>query len=112
MSCFETSTFVKNPDVMNQEVLIDACKKLGWKFSVTANELTVFQLNENQNLHGEYAMKIVGNKVQYNTYYMQNARSKVQELQNTFYELNVKNSKGKVGLSRAMTNSKQAQRRK
>ena len=90
MSCFESSTFLKNPDVMNQEILISACDKLGWKYTVTGNELTVFQLNSNENLRGEYAMKIVGNKVTYNTYYLQNAKSKVQELQNTFYELNVK----------------------
>ena len=90
MSCFESSTFVKNPDVMNQEVLIQSCKKLGWKYSITANELTIFQLNADENLRGEYAMKIVGNKVTYNTYYLKNAKSKVQELQNTLYELNVK----------------------
>lgn len=47
MSCFESSTFLKNPDVMNQEILISACDKLGWKYSVTANELTVFHLNSN-----------------------------------------------------------------
>ena len=35
-------------------------------------------------------MKIAGNKVTYNTYYLRNAKSKVQELQNTFYELNIK----------------------
>ena len=90
MSCFETSTFTKNPDVMNQEVLVQACTKLGWKFTKTANELTIFQLNENENLRGEYAMKIVGNKVTYNTYFLKNARSKVNELQSVFYELNVK----------------------
>jgi hypothetical protein len=90
MSCFESSTFVKNPDVMNQEVLIQACKKLDWKYSYTESELKIFQLNVNENLRGEYAMKIVGNKVTYNTYYLKNAKSKVQELQNTFYELNVK----------------------
>ncbi len=90
MSCFESSTFLKNPDIMNQELLISACEKLRWKYTVTGNELTVFQLNSNENLRGEYAMKIVGNKVTYNTYYLQNAQRKVQELQNTFYELNVK----------------------
>lgn len=90
MSCFETSTFAKNPDVMNQDVLIQACTKLGWKFAKTANELTIFQLNEDVNLRGEYAMKIVGNKVTYNTYYLKNAKSKVNELQSVFYELNVK----------------------
>ena len=90
MSCFETSTFTKNPDVMNQEVLVQACNKLGWKFAKTANELTIFQLNEDVNLRGEYAIKIVGNKVTYNTYYLKNAKSKVNELQSVFYELNVK----------------------
>ena len=90
MSCFESSTFLKNPDVMNQEILISACEKLGWKYTVTGNELTVFQINSNENLRGEYAMKIVGNKVSYNTYCLQNAQGKVRELQNTFYELNIK----------------------
>lgn len=90
MSCFESSTFVKNPDVMNQEVLISACNKLGWKYSKSANELTIHQLNQHENLQGEYAMKITGNKVTYNTYYLKNARNKVNELQTVFYELNVK----------------------
>jgi len=90
MSCFETSHIVKNPDVMNQEVLMQACNKLGWKFKVTADELTIFQLNDSQNLYGEYAMKIVGNRVTYNTYYIKNAKGKVNELQSIFYELNVK----------------------
>lgn len=90
MSCFESSTFVKNPDIMNQEVLINACNKLGWKFTISNNELTIYQLNSNMDLRGEYAMKIIGNSVTYNTYYLQNAKSKVSELQNTFYELNLK----------------------
>ena len=81
MSCFETSTFIKNPDIMNQEVLIASCKKLGWKYSVTNGELTIFQLTANQNMGGEFAMKIIGNKVTYNTYYLKNAKSKIQELQ-------------------------------
>lgn len=96
MSCFESSTFVKNPDTMNQEVLINACNKLGWKFSISNNELTIYQLNSNEDLRGEYAMKIIGNKVTYNTYYIQNANSKVSELQNTFYELNVKYSEESI----------------
>lgn len=96
MSCFESSTFVKNPDIMNQEVLINACNKLGWKFTISNNELTIYQLNSNEDLRGEYAMKIIGNKVTYNTYYIQNANSKVSELQNTFYELNVKYSEESI----------------
>jgi hypothetical protein len=90
MSCFETSTFAKNPYIMNQEILVQACTKLGWKFTKTANELTIFQLNANENLFGEYAMKIAGNKVTYNTYFLKNALGKVNELQSVFYELNVK----------------------
>jgi len=90
MSCFETSAFVKNPDVMNQEVLALACTKLGWKFSKTDQELIIYQLSANENLLGEYAMKIVGNKVTYNTYYIKNVKTKVNELQSLFYELNVK----------------------
>ena len=90
MSCFETSTFTKNPDVMNQDVLVQACTKLGWKFARSNNELTVYQLNDDTHLAGEYAMKIVGNKVTYNTYYLKNAKSKVGKLQSVFYELNVK----------------------
>lgn len=75
---------------MNQDILIQSCKKLGWKYSITEKELTIFQLNVGENLRGEFAMKIVGNKVTYNTYYLKNAKSKVQELQNVFYELNIK----------------------
>jgi hypothetical protein len=75
---------------MNQDILISACEKLGWKYDVKGNELTVFQLNSNENLRDEYAMKIIGNIVTYNTFYLNNAQSKVRELQNTFYELNVK----------------------
>lgn len=96
MSCFESSTFVKNPDIMNQEVLINACNKLGWKFTINNNELTIYQLNSTEDLKGEYAMKIIGNKVTYNTFYMQNAKSKVSELQNTFFELNVKYSEESI----------------
>lgn len=90
MSCFESSTFLKNPDLMNQEVLIAACKQLGWKYTSAGNELIIFQLNTNDNLQGEFAMKILGNKITYNTYYLQNSKNKVLELQSTFYDLNVK----------------------
>lgn len=96
MSCFETSIFAKNPDVMNQDVLVQACTKLGWKFAKTANELTIFQLNTNENLEGEYAMKIIGNNVIYNTFYLKNAIGKVNELQTIFFELNVKYSEESI----------------
>lgn len=96
MSCFESSTFIKNSEIMNQEVLKQACDKLGWKYTVEANTLTIFQLNANDNLRGEFALKIIGNKVTYNTYYLKNALSKVDLLKNTFYELNVKYSEESI----------------
>ena len=34
MSCFESSKFLRNPQVMNQEVLVRACDKLGWKYEI------------------------------------------------------------------------------
>jgi len=90
MSCFESSTFLKNPEVMNQEVLISACDKLGWKYATSGNELTIFQVNTDDNLRGEFAMKIVDNTVTYNTFYLANAKNEVQHLQEKFYELNLK----------------------
>ena len=96
MSCFESSTFLKNPDLMSQEVLIASCKQLGWKYTISENELIIFNLNSDENLNGEYAMKIVGNKVTYNTFYLQNSTKNVQDLQNTFYELNVKYSEESI----------------
>jgi hypothetical protein len=89
MSCFESSTFLKNPQVMNQQVLIDACKKLGWKFEIQQDELIVYNAMQSANLHGEYALKVKGNVVTFNSYYMKNGRELIKELQSQFYELNV-----------------------
>lgn len=90
MSCFESSTFVKNIEVMNQEVLQLACDKLGWRYAKEGNALVIYDIDSNINLRGEYAMKIVDNKVTYNTYYLRDAKFRVNELKTTFYELNVK----------------------
>lgn len=89
MSCFESSTFLKNPQVMNRQVLMDACKKLGWKFEIRQDELIVFNAKQNAELHGEYALKVKGNVVFFNSYYMKNGRELIKELQSQFYELNV-----------------------
>ena len=89
MSCFESSTFLKKPQVMNRQVLIDACKRLGWKYEIKHDELIVYNANQNANLHGEYALKVRGNTVSFNSYYMKNGREIVEELQSQFYELNV-----------------------
>jgi uncharacterized protein YaaW (UPF0174 family) len=41
MSRFETSKFVRNASVMNQECLIEACQKLNWKYSQRDDELLI-----------------------------------------------------------------------
>jgi hypothetical protein len=64
MSCFESSKFLKNPQVMNQVVLQKACDELGWKYEIRNNELIVLNAN-------------------------QNAKEFVSELQGVFYKLNV-----------------------
>ena len=89
MSCFESSTFLKNPQVMNRQVLMDTCKKLGWKYEVKQDELIVYNTNNNANLHGEYALKVRGNTVSFNSYYMKNGKELIAELQSQFYELNI-----------------------
>lgn len=89
MSCFEKSTFLKNPQVMNKQVLMDACKKLGWQFEIRQDELIVFNAKQNANLHGEYALKVKGNVVSFNSFYMKNGRELIKELQSQFYELNI-----------------------
>ena len=89
MSCFESSKFLKNPQVMNQEVLIKACNELGWKYEIRQNELIVLNANQKEDLRGEYLLKVKGDTVSYNSYYMKNAKEFVAELQGTFYKLNV-----------------------
>lgn len=74
---------------MNRQVLMDACKKLGWKFEIKDDELVVYNANQAANLHGEYALKVRGNTVSYNSFYMKNGMELIKELQSQFHELNV-----------------------
>ena len=108
MSCFESSTFLKNPFVMNQEVLVEACKKLGWKYTLAqegAKEaLYIIDTGGTARLYGEYALKVVDNVVSYNDYYLNNGKELVTKLEGEFYELNVNYARetilrefGKVG---------------
>ena len=93
MSCFESSTFLKNPQVMNQEILINACKRLGWKFEIKQEKdqqvLCVYDTKKNANLQGEFALKVIDNVVTYNSYYMKNGLQLIKELEMQFYDLNV-----------------------
>lgn len=90
MSRFESSRFVRNPQVMHVDVLKSACDTLGWTYSVKGKELLVTDANQGTKLYGEFALKLnlTTNEVTYNTYYMPNAVQKVEELQNQFYALN------------------------
>lgn len=98
MSRFESSRFVRNPQVMHVDVLKSACDTLGWTYSVKENELLVTDANQGTKLYGEFALKLnlTTNEVTYNTYYMPNAVQKVEELQNQFYALNAAYAKNSL----------------
>ena len=93
MSCFESSTFLKSPNVMNQDILKQACNKLGWTFEIKIEQnkevLYVYNANQQSNLYGEFALKVIDNTVTYNSYYLKNGRQLSEELESQFYELNV-----------------------
>ena len=95
MSRFESSRFVRNPQVMNANVLKAACEALGWQYSIQNNILFVTEVGSGSNFFGEFALKLdmSVNEVTYNTYYMPNAHEKVAELKDKFQELNVEYSK-------------------
>jgi len=93
MSRFETSKFVRNSSVMNQECLVDACQKLNWKYSINADELLITDIGIKQSFGGEYAIKVKGNQVTYNTYYLGNAKEYVSKLQSMYNGLNIEYSK-------------------
>lgn len=96
MSCFESSKFLKNPQVMNQSILQKACDQLGWKYEIIKTELIVLNANQKENLMGEYLLKVKGDIVTYNSYYLKNAKEFVLELQKVFYELNVSYAKESI----------------
>ena len=93
MSCFESSTFLKNPSVMNMEYLKKACQQLGWKHELKTENgkqvLYVMNTSENSNLYGEFALKVEGNTVSFNSFYLKNGIQLVERLKNQFYDLNV-----------------------
>jgi len=96
MSRYESSRFVKNPQIMNQEVLKLACDKLGWKYQVRNSELLITDIKQDVQLHGEFALKVSGDKVTYNSYYLKNGKELVAELQSVFFPLNVEYAKKTV----------------
>ena len=96
MSRFETSKFVRNSAIMNQDCLREACQKLNWKYIQKNDELLITDIGVKQSFYGEFAIRVKGNEVTYNTYYLGNAKEYVQKLQDVYNELNVEYSKTMV----------------
>ncbi|MCQ2296595.1 MAG: hypothetical protein MJZ45_04265 [Bacteroidales bacterium] len=96
MSRFETSKFVRNNSVMNQSCLLEACKQLNWKFIVKDDELLITDIGVQQGFYGEFAIKVKGDQVTYNTYYLGNTKEYVEKLQALYNELNVEYSKNMI----------------
>jgi len=95
MSCFETSKFLKNPQVFSKEVLVKAAQRLNWEYKVSQNEVAITRI-PNQEVHGEFAMKVKGSQVVYNSYYLKNGEQLVDELKDVFYKLNVEYARDSI----------------
>ena len=96
MSRFETSKFVRDNSVMNQSCLISACQQLKWEYVQKNGDLLITDLGIQQQFHGEFAIKVHGNQVTYNTYYFGNTKEYVEKLQTLYNELNVEYSKNMI----------------
>lgn len=51
MSRFESSRFVRNPQVMHVDVLKSACDALGWQYTIHDNILTVSDAKQKSRLY-------------------------------------------------------------
>jgi hypothetical protein len=81
---------------MNQKVLKLACDKLGWKYEIRNDELLITDTKQKEQLHGEFALKVSGDRVTYNSYYLKNGKELITELQSVFFPLNVEYAKQTV----------------
>ena len=96
MSRYESSKFIKDPKTMNQDALKQACETLGWKYKVDNNILYVTDAKQSSEMYGEYVLKVEGDTVTYNSYYLDNGQQLIAELQDTFFPLNVEYAKKSV----------------
>lgn len=96
MSRFESSTFVRNANAMSKDILIDACKELGWSYKICDEAVFVTDLGIDQKFYGEFAIKVENNTVTYNTYYLGNTSEYVNLLKERYASLNVEYSKKSV----------------
>ncbi|MCD8423530.1 hypothetical protein [Tenacibaculum finnmarkense] len=93
MSCFETSTFLKNPQVFKTAIFIEAVKKFNWEYEVISKNEVIVTKIPNTQLYGEFAIKVKNGLVTYNSYYLKNGKELVKELQNEFFTINVEYAK-------------------
>lgn len=96
MSRYESSRFVKDPKIMNREVLKQACDRLGWRYVENGTDFLVTDLNRGEQLFGEYALKLHEGQVTYNSYYLSNGGELVEELKSVFFPLNVEYARNSV----------------
>jgi hypothetical protein len=96
MSRFESSKFVRNNSVMRQETLIAACEKLGWKYQVKNGVTLVTDIGNGISFGYEYAIKVEGSNVTYNTFYFGQTEEYVRKLQLEYNALNVEYSKNVI----------------
>ena len=96
MSRYESSKFIKDPKTMNQDALKQACDTLGWKYKLENNVLYVTDAKQSSEMYGEYVLKVAGDTVTYNSYYLDNGQQLIEELQETFFPLNVEYAKKSV----------------
>ena len=81
---------------MNQDALKQACDTLGWKYKLENNVLYVTDAKQSSEMYGEYVLKVAGDTVTYNSYYLDNGQQLIEELQETFFPLNVEYAKKSV----------------
>ena len=54
MSRFESSTFVRDENVMNQQILISTCEELGWMYVIKGDALLITDIGTEEKFYGEY----------------------------------------------------------
>lgn len=96
MSRFESSTFVRNSSSMRLENLIKACDTLGWRYHTEGDTTYITDIGVAQSFGREYAIKITGNQITYNTYYLGNTKEYVEKLKAVYNTLSAEYSKNTV----------------
>lgn len=96
MSRFETSKFVRNQSIMRIDCLIEACEKMSWKYKREGDTLFITDINAGCSFGAEYAIKVQGDQVTYNTYYLGNTKEYVDKLKSLYDTINVEYSKTAV----------------